>query len=307
MKGNKTRTPIWESAVAITVICLFFPFFGVILLWISGKPRIKTVRIMLTLFLTFYAILLSSIEIRDEDGSKNEDNIEFIENKTEEKEIETENCAHEYGRWKIKEKAKCKKEGTKERICNKCKNKEQKVIEEKGHKWFKWEISKTATLNKCGKKKRKCKNCKEEEERGYELSIKDIKNMPEEEYKRECKKIYYEDIKDNSGVSKNEYVKIESYLQQTFLEDAYTMLSDDFWKENNIMSLYFEFGASSREHKNNYGGENLLLFSNDYVLDPHLYKNGQYITIYGKILDIKTNGWTGKNSIYVIPKYIVMR
>ena len=131
-----------------------------------------------------------------------------------------------------------------------------------------------------------------------------IDELPEDEYKVNCKQIYYEDIKDKSGVSKDDYVKIEAYLQQTFQRDIYESMVDDLWEEHHLDLTYFEFGVLSKQHENNYGGENMLLFSNDYDLSPYSYKNADKIIAYGKVIDVKTNGWTGRSNIYFIPKYI---
>lgn len=128
--------------------------------------------------------------------------------------------------------------------------------------------------------------------------------LSEDEYKANCKQIYYEDVKDKSGVSKDDYVKIEAYLQQTFQRDIYESIVDDLWKGHNLDLTYFEFGILPKQYENNYGGENMLLFSNNYDLSPYSYKNGDKIIAYGKVIDVKTNGWTGRSNIYFIPKYI---
>lgn len=131
-----------------------------------------------------------------------------------------------------------------------------------------------------------------------------IDELSELEYKSNCKQIYYEDVKDKSGVSKGDYVKIEAYLQQTFQRDIYESMADELWKKYNLNLIYFEFGILVKQYENNYGGENALLFSNDYDLSASSYKNGDKIIIYGKVVDVKTNGWTGISNIYLIPKYI---
>ncbi len=135
-----------------------------------------------------------------------------------------------------------------------------------------------------------------------EASI-DIDNLSEEEYKSNCKQIYYEDIEDDR-VSKNDYIKVEVYLEQILMKDLYDAMADSLWQENNLSLTYFSFGVLCRDYENNYGGENYLLFSNDIDLDAINYNSGSYFYLYGKVLKVETNGWTGKKSLYLMPKYI---
>lgn len=68
-------------------------------------------------------------------------------------------CKHEWGEWKITQKATCTKEGTKQHTCKKCGATETKKVEKLEHDWGKWNVTKKPTCTKEGERTHKCKIC----------------------------------------------------------------------------------------------------------------------------------------------------
>lgn len=131
-----------------------------------------------------------------------------------------------------------------------------------------------------------------------------MEELTEEEYKEQCKEIFYEDIKDKSGVSKGDYVKVETYVQQITIADVYQAASNELWREHNLQLIYFECGALCREYENNYGGQNMVLFSKDCDIEPTKYQTGDCLVLFGEVIEVLKDGWTGRSNMYIIPKYV---
>lgn len=145
---------------------------------------------------------------------------------------------------------------------------------------------------------------KDIEETTEETKTIDVNLLSEEEYKEQCKEIFYEDIKDKSGVSKGDFVKVETYVQQIIIADVYQAASNELWREHNLQLIYFECGALCREYENNYGGQNMVLFSKDYDIEPTKYQTGDCLVLFGEVIEVLKDGWTGRSNIYIIPKYV---
>lgn len=128
------------------------------------------------------------------------------------------------------------------------------------------------------------------------------KKNKKELYKKSCKTIYYEKI-DDGKVKEGMKVKIRIYVEGNRQFDVMDMYSGIVY-EKKLKSSFIVFGAKLKKYKNNYGGENILYFKQGSKLKPEKYRSGQYITIYGEVIERKINGWTGHGSIGVLAKYI---
>ena len=70
---------------------------------------------------------------------------------------------HTWGEWKVTTPATCTADGTEERECSVCHEKETKTIKAPGHTWGEWKVTKDATCSEEGTKTRECSVCHETE------------------------------------------------------------------------------------------------------------------------------------------------
>ena len=66
---------------------------------------------------------------------------------------------HTWGEWTVKTPATCTENGTEEHECSVCHEKETRPIEATGHTWGEWEVTKAATCSEEGTKIRECSVC----------------------------------------------------------------------------------------------------------------------------------------------------
>lgn len=71
-------------------------------------------------------------------------------------------CEHEYGEWGVATAATCIVEGTEERSCTKCGEKETRPLVKTEHMWDETDIIQDATCTEPGNQKKICSVCKEE-------------------------------------------------------------------------------------------------------------------------------------------------
>lgn len=87
------KMPIWKKTWLLVLMCIFIPPVGLILLWVSKKPRNIIGRIAITIFLLFYSLVwLLGFSGEEE---VNEDNTTVIESNGEISDGEEENLETE--------------------------------------------------------------------------------------------------------------------------------------------------------------------------------------------------------------------
>ena len=72
-------------------------------------------------------------------------------------------CSHDWSDWTTKKAATCTEDGSEERKCSKCGEKEQRAATATGHSYGSWSTTKQATCDTNGVKTRKCSKCSKEE------------------------------------------------------------------------------------------------------------------------------------------------
>lgn len=71
----------------------------------------------------------------------------------------TQTCDHEFGKWSVKREATCMEEGTEQRKCKECGEKEKQDIPKIEHAFGPWEIAVAATCTEEGTEESKCVHC----------------------------------------------------------------------------------------------------------------------------------------------------
>ncbi|MBS5023495.1 MAG: hypothetical protein KH054_10115, partial [Firmicutes bacterium] len=73
-------------------------------------------------------------------------------------------CKHTYGKWVIVKEPTCTEQGSRERTCTKCENKETESIQATGvHTYGKWVTVKEPTCTEQGSRERTCTKCENKE------------------------------------------------------------------------------------------------------------------------------------------------
>ena len=81
-------------------------------------------------------------------------------------------CNHEYSGWTKTKAPTCESYGVSERVCNKCGEKEQKMVQPSSdHSFGEWETVSAPTCIGIGEKKRTCTVCEKTESRGLPFDI----------------------------------------------------------------------------------------------------------------------------------------
>ena len=91
------------------------------------------------------------------------ENVDFNQPEQEKTFAFTHATGHTYGEWTATTPATCTADGTEERECSVCHEKETKTIKAPGHTWGEWEVTKAATCSEEGTKTRECSVCHETE------------------------------------------------------------------------------------------------------------------------------------------------
>ncbi len=72
---NPPKVPTWKQTWFVTLMCLFMPYIGVLLLWAAKKPSSVFLRIIISIFLVAFSVNLFSslyeteLALQDENGS----------------------------------------------------------------------------------------------------------------------------------------------------------------------------------------------------------------------------------------------
>lgn len=128
--------------------------------------------------------------------------------------------------------------------------------------------------------------------------------LTEEEYKNQCREIYYDDIFSDE-LTLGEKVKIHVFIAEKYrysFSDMMGIIVEDIAKQYNLLKECIGACAMHEETKDDtipsyFGKQFYLMFIEDSELSIDNYKTGQYFFVYGEV--IKTD-----NGVFVLPKYI---
>lgn len=133
----------------------------------------------------------------------------------------------------------------------------------------------------------------------------DINSLSEEEYKKKCTEMWYEDITFSKKSLEGQFVKIDLYVEGTATIDPYDLMISDKTEKYNLSSNCSLVGIYSKDTGSYGSGNDVgILYSNDYDFKNTDYVPGTYLTLYGEIIDYGIDYWNGHNSAWFMPKYI---
>lgn len=133
----------------------------------------------------------------------------------------------------------------------------------------------------------------------------DMNSLSEEEYKKKCTEMWYEDITFSKKSLEGQFVKIDLYVEGTATIDPYDLMISDKTEKYNLSSNCSLVGIYSKDTDSYGSGNDVgILYSNDYDFRNTDYVPGTYLTLYGEIIDYGIDYWSGHNSAWFMPKYI---
>ena len=132
-------------------------------------------------------------------------------------------------------------------------------------------------------------------------------DLSEEEYKKSCVELFYDDIFFSQDDLEGKDVKLNLFVSELYelrAKDMYYDYIQEMFGEYNLQRNFLKC-CVLREGTESYMGEQInVLFSNDYGLNATDYSGGEKITVYGKIIGYSTNSWRGYNKCEFMPLYI---
>lgn len=142
-----------------------------------------------------------------------------------------------------------------------------------------------------------------------EITVEELAEVAytEEEYKENCKELWYDDIFFSKNNLESEYVKLDLFVEESrfFTMDAsYNSNTADFMKNFSLQRDFYKCGVMRKDENSYVGSQIELFFSDDYDCESSDIECGNHIIVYGQIIDYSTNTVDGYNSCSVIPKYI---
>lgn len=133
------------------------------------------------------------------------------------------------------------------------------------------------------------------------------KELTEEEYKKICEDLYYDDIffGDNDLEGKN--VKLHLFLSEKYFFTASDMRSDtlkSYFDKYNLKKDFYKC-CVLRKDTNSYVGRQInMWFTDNFEIDANEYEVGEKLVVYAEVIAWSNNTWKGYNSVTIIPKYI---
>lgn len=135
-----------------------------------------------------------------------------------------------------------------------------------------------------------------------------MSELSEEDYKSQCKEMYYDDVFFGDNLSKGDFVKLHLMVSENYYFKIDSLYSNSFSEIMDKWELHRDFKKCSvlRKEENIYAGVGKidLYFSNKYECIPDNYDLGDKITIYGEVISFYKDDWDGFNDVIIIPKYI---
>lgn len=132
--------------------------------------------------------------------------------------------------------------------------------------------------------------------------------LTEDEYKAQCKELYYDDVFFEDDLLSINYVKLHLMISESYYFKMDTIYNSSFSELMDKWSLYRDFYKCSvlRQNENSYAGVGKidLYFSSNYELNPDNYDLGNKVIVYGEVISFSKDYWDGYNNVIIIPKYI---
>lgn len=123
-------------------------------------------------------------------------------------------------------------------------------------------------------------------------------------YKKKCKRMYHDKLFFGKKKLKGKYVKVKCYLSESRYFQSYYDVPSYLKKYKVKRSLFY--AKPERKGKKSYvsGGNIEIYFSKRTKSKYSKLKSGDYVMVYGQIVEYSTLSWDGYNGVAIIPKYI---
>lgn len=132
-------------------------------------------------------------------------------------------------------------------------------------------------------------------------------SLSEEEYKKQCIELFYDEIffgKDNLN---GEHVKLHIFLSEEYyftVDDLYSATLSVYMEQYSLKRDFFKC-CVLREGENSYVGRQInMWFSDDFDLEPSDFQTGDKVVVYADVINWSNNTWDGYNSVVIIPRYV---
>ena len=131
-----------------------------------------------------------------------------------------------------------------------------------------------------------------------------VSAVSQKQYKKKCKIKYHDDIFFTKKNLKGKYVKLRLLIGEQRKFDAYIdSKTKKFIKKNKIQRTYYNCFVK-RKGSNSYVSNGTVTIYLPKKFKASKYREGKYITVYGKVSSFSRNTWSGYNSVSVVAKYI---